>query len=259
MFARVLFAAHAGRLLFAVLAFGLEAAWPRLGAAQPPAVCPATPTCDPLTQTDRRECGALVRGTTAAGQWTGYWWPVYKTDETWWWCPFVHGLLDKYRAANPQVVVGIAEAISSGPTLVDGVMRAMQGFSIRPPAGTADEYEFRRLFFEACTAMGKATPHPDGWKPGYVYTCGDAPVPPAPLPSGWFVAPTSICATADKGADGKCLRRPTYPWDAATRTRSTTAAAERVDIGAPCDATVGASGFYGVLQRADRVAPCVKR
>lgn len=82
------------------------------------------------------------------------------------------------------------------------------------------------------------------------------PPPPPPQPGQWVVAPTSICAAADKDASGKCVRRQTYVWESGTRGLVAT---ERVDIGAPCDLSVGAAGFYGVLGRADRVAPCVKR
>lgn len=84
------------------------------------------------------------------------------------------------------------------------------------------------------------------------------PAPPTPPAPGTFVvASTSICATADKDAAGKCVRRATYAWDG--KTRSTAAAAEKVDIGTQCDPKVGALGYLGVLNRPDRVAPCVKK
>jgi hypothetical protein len=83
------------------------------------------------------------------------------------------------------------------------------------------------------------------------------PSPPAPPVAGSLVvAPTTICATADKDGAGKCLRRPTYAWNGSTR--STAAAAEKVDVGSACNPAIGAAGFHGVLGRTDRVAPCVK-
>lgn len=82
--------------------------------------------------------------------------------------------------------------------------------------------------------------------------------PAAPAPGTFVVAPTTICPAADKSG-GVCIRRSSYAWDNATKVRTTTAAAEKVDIGSACDPAVGAAGFYGVLGRTDRVAPCVKR
>lgn len=83
------------------------------------------------------------------------------------------------------------------------------------------------------------------------------PPPPPPVISAFVVAPTTICPTVDKDAGGKCFRRPTYAWDG--KVRAIAAAAEKADIGSACDATVGATGFHGVLGRTDRVALCVKR
>lgn len=80
--------------------------------------------------------------------------------------------------------------------------------------------------------------------------------PPAPTAGSYVVMATTICAPADKDAGGRCIRRQTYVWAGGTRGA---AAAERVDIGAPCDPSIGAAGFYGVLGRTDRVALCVRR
>jgi hypothetical protein len=80
--------------------------------------------------------------------------------------------------------------------------------------------------------------------------------PVAPTPGSLVVAPTTVCAAADKDGAGKCLRRPTYVWNGTTR--ATTAATEKADIGSACNPAVGALGFHGVLGRSDRVAPCVK-
>lgn len=80
--------------------------------------------------------------------------------------------------------------------------------------------------------------------------------PPAPTAGSYVVMATTICAPADKDAGGRCIRRQTYVWAGGTRGA---AAPERVDIGAPCDPSVGAAGFYGVLGRTDRVALCVRR
>jgi hypothetical protein len=80
--------------------------------------------------------------------------------------------------------------------------------------------------------------------------------PPAPTAGSYVVMATTICAPADKDASGRCIRRQTYVWAGGTRGA---AAAERVDIGAPCDPSIGAAGFYGVLGRTDRVALCVRR
>jgi len=83
-----------------------------------------------------------------------------------------------------------------------------------------------------------------------------APVPPPPAPGTYVVAPTSICVTADKDAIGKCIRRSTYAWINNVRGAM---ALEKVDIGTPCNPAVGTAGYYGVLGRTDRVAPCVKK
>jgi hypothetical protein len=80
--------------------------------------------------------------------------------------------------------------------------------------------------------------------------------PVVPPPGSLVVAPTTVCAAADKDGAGKCIRRPTYAWNGSTR--ATTAAAEKVDVGSACNPAIGAAGFHGVLGRTDRVAPCVK-
>lgn len=79
---------------------------------------------------------------------------------------------------------------------------------------------------------------------------------PTPAPAAWVVAPTTVCAASDKDSAGRCVRRQTYVWANGARGA---AASEKVDIGSACDASVGSAGFYGVLGRSDRVAPCVKR
>lgn len=96
-------------------------------------------------------------------------------------------------------------------------------------------------------------------KPDFDKIVAMLPVPPAaPAPGTFVVAPTTICPTADKSGTA-CVRRATYAWNNATKVRTTTATAEKVDIGSACDPAIGAAGFYGVLGRTDRVAPCVKR
>lgn len=78
--------------------------------------------------------------------------------------------------------------------------------------------------------------------------------PPPPRAEVWTVAPNPSSTSTPPS-------RPTFAW--VNGVRSTTAAAERVAVGAACDPKVGrtegSNNYFGVLGRADRVALCRKQ
>lgn len=79
----------------------------------------------------------------------------------------------------------------------------------------------------------------------------------------FVVAPTSICATIDKDAAGKCVTRASFAYDRTTGNRSTIAdpdPATRATIGAPCDPSVGPSPYF-LFKAAlpNRVVQCVRK
>lgn len=102
------------------------------------------------------------------------------------------------------------------------------------------------------TACGKDTPAGERCRA----MPPDQPPATSPTPGQLVVASTTICAPEDRDAAGKCVRRQTYVWANGQRGA---VAQEKVEIGSQCDQSVGAAGFHGVLGRADRVAPCVRR
>ena len=81
----------------------------------------------------------------------------------------------------------------------------------------------------------------------------EQPPPPPPPVITYTVAPNPLSTTTPP-------TRPTYAWDSTTQIRSTRAAAERVEVGSPCDEKIGkvesGGAYYGVLGRSDRVALC---
>lgn len=85
----------------------------------------------------------------------------------------------------------------------------------------------------------------------------DDPAPTPPAPGTWVVAPTTICAAADKDASGKCVRRQAFAWDGKARGALTQ---DRATIGAPCVTTIGQEPYFGYdAARPDRVVACIRR
>lgn len=168
------------------------AAW-----AQTPAACPAKPACDPVTTKDRTLCGAELKGITATGQWRAWWYATGVTAERTTWCSFRWAMLDKY-APSPRTTMTIVDSIKDASDVPQAIMDALTTYSVRPPAGSQDEYEFRLLLYAACQAL-RASP-PTTWIAGQEPKPCVAPTPPAPPPPGTWRA---VGGTIFRHAAGK--------------------------------------------------------
>lgn len=176
-------------------------------------------------------------------------------------------LLDDAKLAGP--IATLPARIDAAVTKVLGPSAPSCGFDFaafkvnpytRDAAGNKVVYNDSD-FFSACMdampfflADWPAAPNPVP-TPDPTPTPNPTPVPPA---LSFVVAPTSICATQDKNAQGVCITRQSFSWDGSIR--GPLAQPERATIGAPCDPTKGPAPYFVFdASRPDRVVQCIKK
>jgi hypothetical protein len=185
--------------------------------------------------------------TTAAGEARGQWCMVATNTTTGQkvWVPRTHACIARLCDTRKALAALARIAASSAPSAqLDAEVLAA---TVKPAAGSREEYDYRVLHHAVCVKLYDSPPAGGSVvMPTREQACGAQPV----YVVRWVVgAPTR--------SDGT---RPTYPW--ANGVRSTIAAAERAKSGAACNPAIGrvegSTAWYGVLDRTDRVAVCVR-
>jgi len=147
------------RLLIAAAVIGLAGAilFPKTAHGQTP--CPATPTCEPYTTTDRTKCGPELKGRTGNGEWRGWWYAVAPDR----WCAFKWVSLDKVAPKTLADTLKVVDAIKAASSPTQGIMDAITAFVIKPAVGSQDEIDLELLRYAACQAMVASPPSSLGW------------------------------------------------------------------------------------------------
>lgn len=201
-----------------------------------PTCLQVTPTCEPSSEQDRTKCGRELRGNTAAGEWSAFWWRDTANSR---WCGYSWAGLYKF-APGPKATMAIVDSIKNSPG-VAAIRQAIDAFTVKPAPGSYDEYEFGMLHYQACMAMQASLP-----ASGVTFTgkCVQ-PVPPSPpvMASAWIATGGSI-----------------FTYSGGRLTSVTTRKATK---GAPCDgvtkATIGATYQSLVNGSQSEVTACIKQ
>lgn len=178
--------------------------------------------CAPRTALTPAASGtAYIQVTTPAGRAWGYWCPLPQSASTpagkMVWAPQWQIVLNKFSTAPDPL--SVATGIASAPDLVAAISAAASAAAVTPAVGSQDEYQYKLLKFNVCTALA-TPPYLAPLDPLPANYCGAAPMPPAPVADIWRALGTAIYTAAN----GKLV--------APTGTKAS--------VGALCDGTVPA-------------------